>query len=156
MYKIFQYSDDIEVYKDNKIYLKVTRKLNWLGKLTSVFKMNDAVVLESTYFMFPFRLFLSIKYQNLPKTLVLFKYRGSYILNIENKNLIFKDHSPCFKNPLYTVEDDSKIVAEISTKLCGLNDIPIFYKFVTTDNDDNFDLYYLIRFLIELAPTMTV
>jgi hypothetical protein len=134
--------------------MKVLRKFNWLGRLNSVFKINNAVILESTYDVFLFRKFLSIKYQKLPKIVHLLKNGDNYILDVENRNLILKRHY--FKNPLYTVEDNSKIVAEISTKLCGLNDSPIFYKFMITNNNDNLELYYLIRFLIEIPPTMDV
>jgi|JI7StandDraft_1071085.scaffolds.fasta_scaffold19919_3 hypothetical protein len=152
MFEIHQYTDDIEVYKNHVLYLKVSRKFNLLGKLSSVFRKGDIVILESTYDVFLFRKSLSIKHQNLAKNINLLKSRYNYILQVEDKNLILKRHY--FKNPLYTVEDDSKIVSEISTKINGLTDTPIIYTFDVSD--DEFELYYLIRFLIEVPPVMDV
>jgi hypothetical protein len=67
MFEIHQYTDDIEVYKNNVLYLKVTRTFNLLGKLTSVFEKDGLVILESYYDVFLFRKILSIRNLSLPK-----------------------------------------------------------------------------------------
>jgi hypothetical protein len=154
MFEIHQYTDDIEVYKNNVLYLKVTRTFNLLGKLTSVFEKDGLVILESYYDVFLFRKILSIRNLSLPKKINLSKSKGSYILQVEDKYLILKRYY--LNNPLYTIENSSKIVCEVSTKLNGLTDTPIIFTFNISDGDIEFELYYLIRFLIELPPTMDV
>jgi hypothetical protein len=88
------------------------------------------------------------------KKINLSKSKGSYILQVEDKYLILKRYY--LNNPLYTIENSSKIVCEVSTKLNGLTDTPIIFTFNISDGDIEFELYYLIRFLIELPPTMDV
>jgi hypothetical protein len=153
MFIVKQYNDDIEVYQNDILYLKVNRKFNFFGKLTSTFLFGNEVILESTYNIFLFRLYLSITKQKLSYKVALIKNASKYYLTMEDHQFSLRRHY--FKNPLYTIEDNNAIVAEVSTALHGFANYPIVYN-LTTFCDKELELLCLIRFLIELPPTMDV
>ncbi len=153
MFIVKQYNDDIEVFQNDILYLQVKRKFNFLGKLTSTFLIGNEVILESSYNIFFFRLYLSITKQNLSYKVALIKSSSKYYLTKEDHQLNLQRHY--FKNPLYTIEDNNAIVAEVSTALHGFAEHPIIYN-LTTFCEKELELLCLIRFLIELPPTMDV
>ncbi|MDI1235840.1 MAG: hypothetical protein PSX81_16305 [bacterium] len=153
MFIVKQYNDDIEVYQDDILYLNVKRKFNILGKLFSTFMIANEVILESTYDIFFFKKFLSISNQNQSLKVELIKKSSEYYLLSEEHQLILRRHY--FKNPLYTIEDNNYKVAEVSTSLHGFAEYPIIYNF-TTECEKKLELLCLIRFLIEIPPTMDV
>ncbi len=153
MFIVKQYNDDIEVYQNDILYLNVKRKFNFLGKLTSTFFIANEVILESTYDIFFFRKYLSISKQNLTFKVELIKYSSEYYLLKEEHKFNLRRHY--IKNPLYTIEDNNINIAEVSTALHGFAEYPIVYNFIA-DCEKELELLCLIRFLIELPPTMDV
>ena len=153
MFIVKQYNDDIEVYQNDILYLNIKRKFNFLGKLTSTFLIGNEVILESNYNIFFFRKYLSIPKQNLSYKVALTKIASKYYLTKEDHQLNLQRHY--FKNPLYTIEDNNAIAAEVSTALHGFADNPTIYN-LTTFCEKELELLCLIRFLIELPPTMDV
>lgn len=153
MFVIHQYTDDIEVYYNGNIYLDVKRKIDFLGKITSTFMVENEIILETTYDIFLFKKYLSIKTQNLPHKIELVKFKKDYYLKVGALKLNLQRHY--LKNPLYTIVDNSSILIEVSTKLNGLIATPIIYNITTCCKKED-ELNCLIRFLIEVPPTMDV
>lgn len=156
MFIIHQYTDNIEVFKNDILYLNVVRRFNLLGQLSTSIYKGDLLLMKSTYDVVFFQLYLNIKYQNSfeLKSITLIRKNKQYVMYVENKQLILKRYY--FKNPIYTIMNNEELLGEVHAKLNGLTDTPIVYNLNLFDKNEEFEVYYLIRFLIQIPPTMDV
>jgi hypothetical protein len=152
-YTVEQFTDDIVVWSNGSEFLKVKRKFDWKGKLASSFIKDGIVILETTYDIFLFRKYLSIKRQNLPVSLSLFKKRGAFYLSFDNNK--FKSVRHYLNNPIYTLHNNHNRIGEVTTVLTGLMKTPVVWN-VSFEQQQYLNFYALLRFLIELPPTMDV
>lgn len=155
MFVIKQDNDNIEVFYKEVLYMEVKRKFNLLGRMTSLFIIDQIIVLESTYDIFFFMKFLTIKNKNrgLIKNLELHKKNKDFVLTVDGLNLVL--HRNYFRNPLYTIESCGQIIGQVNTNLSGLTQLPIYYE-LNLQCDKELEVYCLFRFLIELPPVMDV
>lgn len=152
-YIVEQFTDDIVVREGNKELIKIKRKFDWWGKLTSSFIKDDICILETTYDIILFKKVLSIKKQNLPVILYLTKANGFFYLSYEDSRFKLVRHY--LKNPIYTLFNNDYKIGEVSTELSGFTKTPIVWNVAFEQQDDN-NFYALLRFLIELPPTMDI
>ncbi len=139
-------NDNIDVFYNDKLYMKVERHFNFWNKMTSVFTIDDKIILKSTYDVVWFQQKISITYQNLDSILSLVKNKGRYYLKVDNLSIILKYHY--FKNPIRTLVDNNIIIGRIETELFSIIGPQIY--FVSLDCKKEHELYCLIRFCLEL------
>jgi hypothetical protein len=152
-YKVEQFTDDIVVWNSEKEFIKIKRKFDWKGKLTSSFIKDGICILETTYDIFLFRKFLSIKEQHLPVILFLSKEHGVFYLSYNGSRIKLVRHY--LKNPIYTLYNNDYKIGEVNTELTGFTKTPIIWN-VLFERQDDLNFYALLRFLMELPPTMDI
>jgi hypothetical protein len=114
-YRIERHLKEIDVIDNNEIILKVKYRDTFFGRTTYQFYKEERLILETTFLVSFFRMYISIEVQNLEHEIELKRNSGSYSFIHKGKQLGIKQKY--FKNPVYHLMIDENIVGGISTKL---------------------------------------
>ncbi len=143
-YRIERHFKEIDVIYKSEIILKVKYRDTFFGRTIYQFYKNESLILETTYLVSFFRLYISIDVQNLDREIQLKRNSGNYSFIHNGKELVIK--KKYFKNPTYHLMIDENIVGGVSTKLWGLAETPTIYN-VDFYEEDEENFYLLLLFI---------
>lgn len=148
-FTIHRHSDDIEVTLDGKEYMRVRRKFNWWGILSSEFVMDGRKILKTSFDNSFFRIRVSILDQDLPLRVHLEKKDGRYVMTVAGLE-ITSTRQP-LKNPVRELFIDGRLAARVETDLGPVIGRPTPYR-MTILEERSMELYLLLFFLMDLSP----
>jgi hypothetical protein len=149
-FEIYQYSEDIFVFRGAEQFMIVKRTVTWQGKLISYFWLVDKMILGSTLDVFFARTRIAITYQDLSRKVVLRKSKRQFYL--EGDDFSLSSRWRPFRNPCFEIRNHDEAVGSVLMPSFQLG-TPVRYSLTTSSNDD-LDLYILLRFLLEMEQTM--
>lgn len=152
IYLVRKYSDKVEIFYEDKIFIKVKRTFSFWGKMLSTFTVEEKIILKSTYDIVFYKKYITITYQDLESPLTLRQARGDYFLYVNNLSLALK--RSYFKNPIFTISDRNLILGTVDSQIFGFIGSYLDYT-ITLHCNEKDEIYCLIRFLIELEDLPT-
>lgn len=142
--RIERHLKEIDVIDNDEVILKVKYRDTFFGRTIYQFYKKERLILETTYLVSFFRMYITIDVQNLDNEIQLKRNYGNYSFIHNGKELSIK--KKYFKNPIYHLMIDRNLVGGISTKLWGLAETPTIYNVEFYEEDEE-NFYFLLLFI---------